>query len=125
MRVDDRNLNGAGGPQPGRAAESHEAGRLGSTVGTTVGAQVSESAGGDRAECNSCSASLDGSQPWLIMGDAFWADSNRAAAREKFARRHEGLDVLRNIFPFVLPSIDRQRINGTNKETKNWHSEQC
>jgi len=54
MRVDDRNLNGAGGPQPGRAAESHEAGRLGSTVG----AQVSESAGGDRAEISSVAGTV-------------------------------------------------------------------
>ncbi len=54
MRVDDRNLNGAGGPQPGRAAESHEAGRLGSTGG----AQVSESAGGDRAEISSVAGTV-------------------------------------------------------------------
>ena len=58
MRVEDRNLNGAGGPQPGRASESHEAGRLGSTVGTTVGAQVSETAGGDRAEISSVAGTV-------------------------------------------------------------------
>ena len=54
MRVEDRNLNGAGGPQPGRAAESHEAGRLGSTVG----AQVSETPGGDRAEISSVAGTV-------------------------------------------------------------------
>ncbi len=54
MRVEERNLNGPGGPQPGRAPESHEAGRLGSTVG----AQVSESAGGDRAEISSVAGTV-------------------------------------------------------------------
>jgi len=54
MRVEERNLNGAGGPQPGRASASHEAGRLGSTVG----AQVSESAGGDRAEISSVAGTV-------------------------------------------------------------------
>lgn len=54
MRVEDRNLNGAGGLQPGRAPESQEAGRLGSTVG----AQVSETAGGDRAEISSLAGTV-------------------------------------------------------------------
>jgi hypothetical protein len=54
MRVEDRNLNGAGGPQPGRAPETHEAGRLGSTVG----AQISETAGGDRAEISSLAGAV-------------------------------------------------------------------
>jgi len=54
MRVEDRNLNGAGGPQPGRAAESHEAGRLGSSVG----AQVSETPSRDRAEISSVAGTV-------------------------------------------------------------------
>jgi hypothetical protein len=54
MRVEDRNLNGPGGLQPGHAAEPHEAGRLGSTVG----AQVSETAGGDRAEISSVAGTV-------------------------------------------------------------------
>ena len=54
MRVEDRNLNGPGGLQPGHATEPHEAGRLGSTVG----AQVSETAGGDRAEISSVAGTV-------------------------------------------------------------------
>jgi anti-sigma28 factor (negative regulator of flagellin synthesis) len=54
MRVEERNLNGTSGPQPGRASESHEAGRSGSTVG----AQISESAGGDRAEISSVAGTV-------------------------------------------------------------------
>jgi hypothetical protein len=54
MRVEERNLNGPGGLQPGHAAEPHEAGRLGSTVG----AQVSETAGGDRAEISSVAGTV-------------------------------------------------------------------
>jgi hypothetical protein len=54
MRVEDRNLNGPGGLQPGHAAEPHEAGRLGSTVG----AQISETAGGDRAEISSVAGTV-------------------------------------------------------------------
>jgi hypothetical protein len=54
MRVEDRNLNGAAGLQPGRAPEPHEAGHLGSTVG----AQVTESAGGDRAEISSVAGTV-------------------------------------------------------------------
>jgi hypothetical protein len=49
MRVDDRNLNGAAGPQPGRTQETQETGR----PGPTSGAQVAESAGGDRTEISS------------------------------------------------------------------------
>lgn len=47
MRVDDRNLNGAAGLQPGRAAETNELDRLAPSGGNT------ESAGGDRAEISS------------------------------------------------------------------------
>jgi hypothetical protein len=54
MRVEERNLNGTSGPPPGRASESHEAGRSGSTVG----AQISESAGGDRAEISSVAGTV-------------------------------------------------------------------
>jgi len=54
MRVEERNLNGTSGPPPGRASESHEAGRSGSTVG----AQISESAGGDRAEISSVAGAV-------------------------------------------------------------------
>jgi hypothetical protein len=54
MRVEERNLNGAGGPQPGRATESQEAGRPGSTVS----GHVSESAGGDRAEISSVAGTV-------------------------------------------------------------------
>jgi hypothetical protein len=54
MRVEDRNLNVTGGLQPGRAPESQEAGRLGSPVG----AQISESAGGDRAEISSLAGTV-------------------------------------------------------------------
>jgi anti-sigma28 factor (negative regulator of flagellin synthesis) len=54
MRVEERNLNGTGGPQPGRASESQDAGRSGSTVG----AQISESAGVDRAEISSVAGTV-------------------------------------------------------------------
>src|SRR5882672_3265487 len=54
MRVDDRNLNGAGGPQPGRAPAAYETGRAGSTTG----AQVTETAGGDRAEISSVAGTV-------------------------------------------------------------------
>src|SRR5574337_138543 len=47
MRVDDRNLNGATGLQPGRAAETHELDRLAPPGGNA------ESAGSDRAEISS------------------------------------------------------------------------
>jgi hypothetical protein len=46
MRVDDRNLNSAAGPQSGRTPETQPADRPGSTSA----ALISESAGGDRAE---------------------------------------------------------------------------
>jgi anti-sigma28 factor (negative regulator of flagellin synthesis) len=49
MRVDDRNLNGAAGLQPGRAPETQEADRL----GTNAGARIAESSHGDRAEISS------------------------------------------------------------------------
>ena len=54
MRVEDRNLNGAGGPQPGRAPGAYETGRTGSTTG----AQVTETAGGDRAEISSLAGTV-------------------------------------------------------------------
>jgi hypothetical protein len=54
MRVEDRNLTGAGGPQPGRAPGAYETGRTGSTVG----AQVTETAGGDRAEISSLAGTV-------------------------------------------------------------------
>lgn len=46
MRIDDRNLNGAAGLQPGRTTDTQTAERAGSTAGS----QVSESQGGDRVE---------------------------------------------------------------------------
>src|SRR5690242_9241747 len=49
MRVNDSQLNGANGLQPGRTPETHEADR----VGSNSGAKVSESAGGDRTEISS------------------------------------------------------------------------
>jgi hypothetical protein len=54
MRVEDRNLNGAGGPQPGRAPGAYEPGRSESTVG----AQITETAGGDRAEISSLAGTV-------------------------------------------------------------------
>ncbi len=54
MRVEDRNLNGAGGPQPGRAPGAYETGRTGSTAG----AQVTETAGGDRAEISNLAGTV-------------------------------------------------------------------
>jgi anti-sigma28 factor (negative regulator of flagellin synthesis) len=54
MRVEDRNLNGASGPQSGRTPETQPADRSGSTSGT----QVSESAGGDRAEISGLAARI-------------------------------------------------------------------
>ncbi|HXI40130.1 MAG TPA: flagellar biosynthesis anti-sigma factor FlgM [Bryobacteraceae bacterium] len=54
MRVEDRNLNGAGGPQPGRAPGAYETGRTGSAAG----AQVTETAGGDRAEISSLAGTV-------------------------------------------------------------------
>jgi hypothetical protein len=54
MRVEDRNLNGAGGPQPGRAPGAYETGRTGSAIG----AQVTETAGGDRAEISSLAGTV-------------------------------------------------------------------
>jgi len=54
MRVEDLNLNGAGGPQPGRAPGAYETGRAGSTVA----AQVTETAGGDRAEISSLAGTV-------------------------------------------------------------------
>jgi len=49
MRVNDSHLNGANGLQPSHTTETQEAGR----VGSNSGAQVSESAGGDRTEISS------------------------------------------------------------------------
>ena len=46
MRVDDRNLNGAAGLQPGRTSGANGAERTGSNSGS----QVSESQSGDRIE---------------------------------------------------------------------------
>ena len=54
MRVEDRNLNGAGGSQPGRAAGVDETGRTGSPAG----GQVTEAAGGDRAEISSLAGTV-------------------------------------------------------------------
>jgi len=54
MRVDDRNLNGAAGLQTGRTAESQVAER----TGTTSGAQISESQGGDRVEISGTAGSV-------------------------------------------------------------------
>jgi anti-sigma28 factor (negative regulator of flagellin synthesis) len=54
MRVEDRNLNEAGGLQPGRAPGAYETGRAGSTVG----AQITETAGGDRAEISSLAGTV-------------------------------------------------------------------
>jgi anti-sigma28 factor (negative regulator of flagellin synthesis) len=51
MRVDDRNLNGAAGLQPGRASETDR-------LGSTSGAQVSHTAGGDRAEISSLAGTV-------------------------------------------------------------------
>ena len=49
MKVDDRNSNGVSGLQPGRTPATHEPDRL----GAPAGAQISESAGGDRSEISS------------------------------------------------------------------------
>ncbi len=54
MRVEERNLNGAGGPQAGRAPEAYQTGRTGSAAG----AQITETAGGDRAEISSLAGTV-------------------------------------------------------------------
>jgi hypothetical protein len=46
MRIDDRNLNGATGPQSGRTQEAHSADGLAPAAGT-------QSSGADRAEISS------------------------------------------------------------------------
>ena len=49
MRIDDRNLNGATGPQSGRTQEAHSADGLAPAAGT----QSSGAVGADRAEISS------------------------------------------------------------------------
>jgi hypothetical protein len=49
MRIDDRNLNGAAGPQSGRTQETHAPG----STESVSGAQSPGSGGGDRAELSS------------------------------------------------------------------------
>jgi anti-sigma28 factor (negative regulator of flagellin synthesis) len=56
MKVDDRNLNGAAGLQPGRTAETQETDRLGSTAG----APASQPGSSDRAEISSLAGRISG-----------------------------------------------------------------
>ncbi len=49
------------------------------------------------------------------MGNAFRADADRAAACEQFSRGDESFLVLGDVFAFVLPPIDRQRIEFLNE----------
>jgi hypothetical protein len=51
MRVDDRNLNGAAGLQPGRTSETDRS-------GSASGAQISQTPGGDRAEISSLAGTV-------------------------------------------------------------------
>ncbi len=56
MRIDDRNLNGATGPQSGRTQEAHSADGLAPAAGT----ENSGAAGADRAEISSLAGRVSG-----------------------------------------------------------------
>jgi anti-sigma28 factor (negative regulator of flagellin synthesis) len=75
MKVDDRNLNGIAGPQPGRTAETQEADRLGSASG----GPVSQPNTGDRAEISSLAGRISGT---LSAQSAQRAERVAALAKE-------------------------------------------
>src|SRR5919205_2118505 len=58
------------------------------------------------------------------MRNAFRADADRAAACEKLSRGDKRFLVLSNVFTFVLPPIDRQRIEFVNEVTDDGHAKQ-
>ncbi len=67
---------------------------------------------------------LIGLQARLVVRNAFRTDADRSAARQKLARGDESLLVLCYVFAFVLPSIDRQRVERLNEVADDRHPKQ-